>query len=117
MHFEQNRINWLHLRFSLNIYMWVGGDVDLIYYVTLCQNSLCKLIWSFISCLATSEHRQQDFLSLPTHLSMIMMLCCMLLLNCSSYLFIYLFPYSCHLVAGGVRFAMILWLAGAHDAH
>ncbi len=25
MHFEQNQINWLHLRFSLNIYMWVGG--------------------------------------------------------------------------------------------
>ncbi len=96
MHFEQNLINWLHLRFSLNIYVWVGGAFGLIYYVTSRQNSLCKLIWSFFSFLATSEHRREDFLSrppLPTHLSKIIMLCCMLLLNCSSYLLIYLFPY------------------------
>ncbi len=86
-HFEQNRINWLHLRFSLNIYVWVGGAFSLIYYVTSRQNSLCKLIWSFFNCLATSKHHREDFLSrppLPTHLSMIIMLCCMLLLNCSS---------------------------------
>ncbi len=107
------------LRFSLNIYVWVGGIFSLIYYVILRQNSLCKLIWSFFSFLATSEHRRQDFLfcpALPTHLSMIIMLCCMLLLNCS-YLFIYLFPYSRRLAAGGVRFAMSLHLVEAHDAH
>ncbi len=108
------------MRFSLNIYMWVGGAVGLIYYVTSHQNSLCKLIGSFFSFLATSELRWQDFLSsppLPTHLSMIIMLCCMLLLNCSSYLFIYLFPYSCRLAAGGVRFVTSPQLVGAHDAH
>ncbi len=120
MHFEQNRINWLHLRFSLTIYVWVGGAFGLIYYITSRQNSLCKLIWSFFSFLATSELCWQDFLSsppLPTHLSMIIILCCMLLLNCSSYLFIYLFPYSCCLAAGGVRFVTSLQLVGAHDAH
>ncbi len=118
-HFEQNLINWLQLRLSLNIYVWVGGAFGLIYYVTLRQNSLCKLIWSFFSFRATSNHRQQDFLSrppLPTHLSMIIMLCCMLLLNCSSYLFIYFFPYSRRLVAGGGRVAMSLQLVGTHDA-
>ncbi len=61
-HFEQNRINWLHLRFSLNIYVWVGGAFGLIYYVTSCQNSFCKLILTFFSFLATSQHRRQDFL-------------------------------------------------------
>ncbi len=103
----------------MNIYMWVGGAFGLIYYVTSRQNSLCKLIWSFFSFLAPSEHHQQDFLSrppLPTHLSMIIILCCMLLLNCSSYLFIYLFPYSRRLAAAWVRFAMSLQLVGAHDA-
>ncbi len=114
-HFEKNRINWLHLRFSLNIYMSVGGTFSLIYYVTLCQNSLCKLIWSFVSCLATSKHCRQDFRScppLPTHLSMIIMLCCMLLLSCSSFLFIY----SRRLEVGVVKFAISLQLVGAHDA-
>ncbi len=119
MNFEQNWINWLQFRFSLNIYVRVGGAFSLIYYVTLRQNLLCKLIWSFFSFLVTSVHRQQNVLSrppLPTHLSMIIMLCCMLLLNCSYYLFIYSFPYSRRLAVGGVRFAMSLQLVGAHDA-